>query len=146
MVGIVLERPFWCQKQHFKSKKWYYFCYKSLIVRRSPRSDPSSPRSCLLLVSVGIRPHHGFFPQNLIVRGHPDLGESSSRIHRAVRSNLNSVCWNLFSGFRLFAVAARQANTNDIYPYNSVRFSFFLRWESIFNARLRHTICLFKND
>ena len=27
---------------------------------------------------------------------------------------------NFFSGFRLFAVAARQANTNDIYPYNSV--------------------------
>ena len=45
---------------------------------------------------------------------------SNSDITPCSSLKLNSVCCNLISGFRLFAVAVRQANMNDIYPYNSV--------------------------
>jgi hypothetical protein len=40
--NFYLNRPFWCQKHHFKSKKRYYFSHTALIVRRSPWATPVS--------------------------------------------------------------------------------------------------------
>jgi hypothetical protein len=39
-VGVFLNRPFLCQKRHFKPKKGGFFRHKSLIFKRSPWSDP----------------------------------------------------------------------------------------------------------
>ncbi len=40
MVRFFLNRPFYCHKHHFKLKKRYDFQHTSLIVKRSPWSDP----------------------------------------------------------------------------------------------------------
>ena len=42
VVGFFLNRPFLCQKHHFKTKKRYDFYHISLIVKRSPWTDPIS--------------------------------------------------------------------------------------------------------
>jgi len=41
-LAFFLNRPFWCQKLHFKHKKRVYFQHTSLIVKRSPWPDFSS--------------------------------------------------------------------------------------------------------